>query len=95
MNQVLARLPRGTSIHSLLLADLDGRGPAEVAAVARVPAFPGAGEIVHTALIFRYDPLRRGFVEVYRAATPGRIPLSVDAVRADSRSGGRPLHRPQ
>jgi hypothetical protein len=52
--------------------------------VARVPAFPGAGEIVHTALIFRYDPLRRGFVEVYRAATPGRIPFSVDAVRADS-----------
>ena len=78
--QVLARLPRGASIHSLLRADLDGRGPAEIAAVARIPAFPGAPEIVHTALIFRYDRLRREFVEVYRAATPGRVPFSVDAV---------------
>jgi len=79
-NRVLARLPRGTSIHSLLRADLDGRNPLEIAAVARIPAFPGAWEIVHTALLFRYDRLGREFVEVYRAATPGRVPFSVDAV---------------
>ena len=83
-NQVIGRLPRGTSIHSILRADLDGRSPAEVAAVARIPAFPGAREIVHTALIFRYDRLRREFVEVYRAATPGRVPFSVDAVTISS-----------
>jgi hypothetical protein len=80
-NQVLSRLPRGTSIHSLLRADLDGRGPAEVAAVVRIPAFPGAQELIYANLIFRYDRLRREFVEVYRAAAPGRVPFSVDAVR--------------
>lgn len=80
-NQVLSRLPRGTSVHSLLRGDLDGRGPAEVAVVVRVPAFPGAREVIYTALIFRYDRLRREFVEVYRAAVPGRVPFSVDAVR--------------
>ncbi len=80
-NQILARLPRGSSVHSLLRANLDGRTPEEVAAVARIPAYPGAGEIVHTALIFRYDRLRRTFVEAYRAPTPGRVPFSVDAVR--------------
>lgn len=83
-NQVLARLPRGTSIHSLLRADLDGRSPAEIAAVARIPEFPGATASVHTALIFRYDRLRREYGEVYRAATPGRIPFSVDAVGVTS-----------
>lgn len=49
--------------------------------VVRIPAFPGAQEFIYTALIFRYDRLRREFVEVYRAATPGRVPFSVDAVR--------------
>lgn len=83
-NQVLARLPRGASIHSLLRADLDGRNPPEIAAVARIPAFPGAPEIVQTALIFRYDRLRREFVAVYRAAAPGRVPFSVDAVNVAS-----------
>ena len=83
-NQVLSRLPRGASVHSLLRADLDGRGPAEVAAVVRIPAFPGAQEFIYTALIFRYDRLRREFGEVYRAATPGRVPFSVDAVRLPS-----------
>lgn len=77
--QVLARLPGGSSIHSLLRAELDGRGPSEIAAVARVPAFPGAPETVYTALIFRYDRLRRAYVEVHRAAPPGRVPFSVDA----------------
>lgn len=77
--QVLARLPGGSSIHSLLRADLDGRGPSEIAAVARVPAFPGAPQTVYTALIFRYDRLRRAYVEVYRAPSPGRVPFSVDA----------------
>jgi hypothetical protein len=77
--QVLARLPGGSSVHSLLRAELDGRGPAEIAAVARVPAFPGAPETVYTALIFRYDRLRRAYVQAYRAPSPGRIPFSVDA----------------
>jgi hypothetical protein len=85
-NQVLARLPRAASIHSLLRADLDGRGPSEVAAVARIPAFPGAQQVVYTSLIFRYDRLRRAFIEVYRAPTPGRVPFSVETVRL---SGGR------
>lgn len=79
-NQVLARLPRGSSVHSLLRADLDGAAPLEVAAVTRIPALPGASEIVQTALIFRYDRLRRTFVEMYRRPTPGRVPFSVDAV---------------
>lgn len=81
-NQLLARLPRGSSLHSLLRAELDGRPPAEVAAVIRIPVFPGAAEVLSTALIFRYDRLRRTFVEVYRAVTPGRVPFSVDAVGA-------------
>lgn len=80
--QVLARLPGGSSIHSLLRAELDGRGPSEVAAVARVPAFPGARETVYAAMIFRYDRLRRAYVEAYRAPPPGRVPFSVDAAAA-------------
>ena len=83
--QVLARLPGGSSIHSLLRADLDGRGPNEIAAVARVPAFPGAPQTVYTALIFRYDRLRRAYVEVYRAPSPGRVPFSVNAAAGGGR----------
>lgn len=78
--QLLARLPGGATVHSLLRAELDGRGPAEVAAVARIPAFPGARESVYTALVFRYNRLRRVYAEAYRAPAPGRIPFSVDAV---------------
>jgi hypothetical protein len=83
--QVLARLPGGSSIHSLVRAELDGRGPSEIAAVARVPAFPGAHQTLYTALIFRYDRLRRAYVEVYRAPSPGRVPFSVDAAAGGQR----------
>lgn len=78
--QVLARLPGGAFIHSLVRANLDGQGPMEVAAVAGIPAFPGGQQLVYVGLIFRYDRFRRRFVEAYRAAVPGRIPFSVDAV---------------
>jgi hypothetical protein len=83
--QILARLPGGSSIHSLLRADMDGRGPGEIAAVARVPAFPGAQQTIYTALIFRYDRLRREHVEVYRAPSPGRVPFSVNAAAGRQR----------
>jgi hypothetical protein len=80
--QVLARLPGGSSVHSFLRAELDGRAPTEIAAVARVPAFPGAQRTAYSALIFRYDRFRRVYVEAYRGPSPGRVPFSVDAVSA-------------
>ncbi|MDQ7843371.1 MAG: hypothetical protein QN141_02555 [Armatimonadota bacterium] len=80
-SQVLALLPPGSSVHSLVRLDLDGAPPAETAVVARIPRFPGARTLAPTALLYRYDRWRRRFREVYRAPTPGTVPFSADAAR--------------
>jgi len=79
--QVLAALPQGSSVHSLVRLDLDGSPPAETAVVARIPRFPGARALTPTALLYRYDRWRRRYREVYRAPAPGTVPFSADAAR--------------
>lgn len=80
-NQVLARLPAGSSVHSLVRLDMDGRAPAEAAVIARVPAYPGSRDIVYAAMLFRYDRRRRTFRQIYQSPTPGTVPFSADAAR--------------
>lgn len=80
-NQVLARLPTGSSVHSLVRLDMDGRAPAEAAVVARVPAYPGSRDIAYAAMLFRYDRWRRTFMQIYQSPTPGTVPFSADAAR--------------
>ncbi|MGH2399662.1 MAG: hypothetical protein ACRDF6_07430 [bacterium] len=80
-NQILAQLPAGSSVHSLVRLDMDGREPAETAVVARVPAYPGSRDIMYVSIVFRYDRLRRGFVQIYNSPTPGAVPFSADAAR--------------
>ena len=80
-NQVLALLPRGSSVHSLVHLEMDGRRPSEGAVVARIPSFPGSSDLAATALLYRYDRWRRRFSVVYRAPPPGAVPFSADAAR--------------
>lgn len=80
-NQVLVRLPTGSSVHSLVRLDMDGRAPAEAAVVARVPAYPGSRDTAYTAMLFRYDRWRRTFTQIYQSPTPGTVPFSADAAR--------------
>lgn len=80
-NQVLARLPTGSSVHSLVRLDMDGRTPTEAAVVARVPAYPGSRDIAYAAILFRYDRWRRTFMQIYQSPTPGTVPFSADAAR--------------
>ncbi len=81
VNQVSALLPPGSSVHSLVRLDMDGRPPSEVAVVARIPPFPGARGLTATALLYRYDRPRRRYTAVYRAPAPGAVPFSADAGR--------------
>jgi len=81
VNQILAMLPPGSSVHSLVRLELDGRPPAEAAVVARIPRLPGARESAPTALLYRYDRWRRLFAAIYRAPTPGAVPFSADAAQ--------------
>jgi hypothetical protein len=83
--QLIAALPRGSSVHSLVQLEMDGLPPGEAAAVARIPAYPGARQLVSTALLYRYDRWRRRFTEVYRAPAPGAVPFSAEAVPAAGR----------
>lgn len=78
-SQILAMLPPGSSVHSLVRLEMDGRGPAEAAVVARIPSYPGAREYVPTALVYRYARLSRRYREAYRAPSPGAVPFSADA----------------
>jgi len=80
-NQVLARLPTGSSVHSLVRLDMDGRGPAETAVVARVPAYPGSRDISYAAFVLSYDRWQRAFIQIYHSPTPGTVPFSADAAR--------------
>ena len=80
-NQVLALLPQGSSVHSLVRLEMDGRPPSEIAVVARIPSFPGSTEFTAEALLYRYDRLRRHFTTAYRAENPGAVPFSADAAR--------------
>lgn len=80
-NQILAQLPAGSSVHSLVRLDMDGRVPAETAVVARVPAYPGSRDVAFVSIVFRYDRWRRAFVQIYHSPTPGTVPFSADAAR--------------
>jgi len=77
--QVAAMLPAGSTVHSLVRLEMDGRPPAEAAVVARLPAFPGSREVTSVAMLFRYDRWRRRFARVYAAPPPGTVPFSADA----------------
>lgn len=85
-NQILALLPPGSSVHSLVRLEMDGRGPAEAAVVARIPFYPGSQDLIPTTLVYRYDRLGRRFRDVYRAPAPGVVPFSADV---DEVAGGR------
>ncbi|HET6948688.1 MAG TPA: hypothetical protein VFJ45_12840 [bacterium] len=80
-NQVLALLPQGSSVHSLVRLEMDGRPPSEVAVVARIPSFPRSTEFAAEARLYQYDRLRRHFTTAYRAESPGAVPFSADAAR--------------
>lgn len=80
-NQVLALLPQGSSVHSLVRLEMDARPPSEVAVVARIPSFPRSTEFAAEARLYQYDRLRRHFTTAYRAENPGAVPFSADAAR--------------
>ncbi len=59
---------------------MDGLPPLETAAVAVVPAFPGAAEGTYYGFLVEFDRWRRRYVREYAEPLPGPIPLSPDAV---------------
>lgn len=83
--QLLAALPPGSSVHSLVRLEMDGLPPGDAAAVVRIPAYPGARQLVPTALLYRYDRWRRRFIEIYRAPAPGTVPFSAEVAPAAGR----------
>lgn len=80
LTQVQNLLPPGSTLHSLVRLELDGRPPQEVAVVAAVPLRPGARDIAYYSFVFAYDRWRRRFVRAYEQSLP-RTPVSIDAGR--------------
>lgn len=79
--QIQNLLPPGSTMHSLVRLDMDGRPPMETAVVAGIPHYPGAKQIIYYSLIFAYDRRHRQTRRTYSQPQPGPLPLSVDAAK--------------
>ncbi len=79
--QVVALMPTGSSLHSLARLDVDGGAPADVAAVVRIPPFPGARRSGYTELVARYNRWRHRLEVVFQRPLLEAVPVSVDAGR--------------
>ncbi len=81
LGDVATLLPRGSEVHSFVRMDLDARLPSAVAVLAIIPRAPGVQETTYQTYVFAYDRWRQRYREVYTAALPGPVPMSVDAGR--------------
>ena len=79
--QVQNLLPPGSTLHSLVRLEMDGRPPLEVAALAAIPLYPGAQDFTYYTFVFAYDRWRQRFARAYAQPLQGPLPLSVDAGR--------------